>query len=196
MAKPNAPPKPIKTPHPEPAAPLAAPRVAWIMAALVVWGILLAIGAAWWCQPYDPRRAGWVLGCMFTYLAVWGVLLRRRARSPRPNNQRIRASSSPSKPTTTAAVDRSWSWSCWTGFQLTLIASTLMVVTELGLVREMGEAVLTRRTVFPWIALLAPLAILFSMIGLSDPQPRRGKMLGLVALLTAFAWLTYCFVAA
>jgi hypothetical protein len=53
--------------------------IAYIMAAVFVWGSLLALGAYLYGGPRQAVRAGIIFGCMFAFLAFWAILLRYRA---------------------------------------------------------------------------------------------------------------------
>ena len=54
-----------------------------IMAAVAVWGGVLAIGAWWRFGNYDVRRAFVVAGCTAAFLGFWGAMLALRARRMR-----------------------------------------------------------------------------------------------------------------
>jgi ABC-type branched-subunit amino acid transport system permease subunit len=51
-----------------------------IMAAVGVWGGLLAVGAWWRFGNHDPWRAVIVAGCVAAFLGFWGGMLALRAR--------------------------------------------------------------------------------------------------------------------
>ena len=51
--------------------------LAVIMAALLVWGLYLAVGAVLYRRNFLPGMV--VLGCMAAFLATWLLLLRLRA---------------------------------------------------------------------------------------------------------------------
>jgi len=50
--------------------------IALIMAAVVVWGTFLAVGA--WLSSHDWRRPAITMGCVLAFLAFWGAALARR----------------------------------------------------------------------------------------------------------------------
>jgi len=50
------------------------------MAAVGVWGGLLAVGAWWRFGNHDPWRAVIVAGCVAAFLGFWGGMLALRAR--------------------------------------------------------------------------------------------------------------------
>jgi len=50
-----------------------------IMVAVVAWGGFLSLGA--WLQSHDWRRPAMVMGCVFFFLAFWGVMLALRRAS-------------------------------------------------------------------------------------------------------------------
>lgn len=50
--------------------------IALIMAAVVVWGAFLSVGA--WRQSHDWRRPAITMGCVFAFLLFWAVMLVRR----------------------------------------------------------------------------------------------------------------------
>ena len=52
--------------------------IRWIMVAVLVWGVILAIGA--WRLNNDPRRLLVVLACVIAFLGFWGAMLAARSR--------------------------------------------------------------------------------------------------------------------
>ena len=64
--------------------------LAWLMAALVVWGLFHAVGA--WTLNHDPRRPLIVIACMAAFLGFWLAMLavrrRRLARDAREMRER------------------------------------------------------------------------------------------------------------
>jgi CHASE2 domain-containing sensor protein len=52
--------------------------IRWIMAGIVAWGVVHAIGA--WQLNHDPRRLLVVLGCVAAFLGFWLVMLAARRR--------------------------------------------------------------------------------------------------------------------
>ena len=58
-----------------------------IMLALIGWGLLHAMGAAWGARPLgqNPWRGLIVLACFAAFLGVWGIALALRARRKRLN---------------------------------------------------------------------------------------------------------------
>jgi CHASE2 domain-containing sensor protein len=61
-----------------PSPPGAERILAWIMAALIVWGLFHAVGA--WTLNHDPRRPLIVLACVAAFLGFWLALLAARRR--------------------------------------------------------------------------------------------------------------------
>jgi len=61
-----------------PSPPGAERILAWIMIALVVWGLFHAVGA--WTLNHDARRPLIVLACVAAFLGFWLVLLAARRR--------------------------------------------------------------------------------------------------------------------
>ncbi len=68
---------------PDPQPPPGAERLLrWVMAGVVAWGCVHAIGA--WRFNHDPRRAVVVLGCVAAFLGFWLVMLAARRRRLTP----------------------------------------------------------------------------------------------------------------
>jgi len=65
-------------PSATPSPPGAERILAWIMVALVVWGIFHAVGA--WSLNHDARRPLIVLACVASFLGFWLALLAARRR--------------------------------------------------------------------------------------------------------------------
>jgi hypothetical protein len=64
---------------PAPHTPPDAERlIAWIMGALVVWGLFHAVGA--WTLNHDARRPLIVLACVGAFLGFWLTMLAARRR--------------------------------------------------------------------------------------------------------------------
>jgi predicted Na+-dependent transporter len=61
-----------------PSPPGAERILAWIMIALVVWGLFHAVGA--WTLNHDARRPLIVLACVAAFLGFWLTLLAARRR--------------------------------------------------------------------------------------------------------------------
>jgi len=61
-----------------PGAPPPNRLIRWIMAALLAWGGVLAVGA--WRLNNDPRRFLIVLACMIAFLGFWAAMLTARSR--------------------------------------------------------------------------------------------------------------------
>jgi hypothetical protein len=61
-----------------PSPPGAERILAWIMSALVVWGLFHAVGA--WTLNHDARRPLIVLACVAAFLGFWLALLAARRR--------------------------------------------------------------------------------------------------------------------
>jgi hypothetical protein len=59
-----------------PTPPGAERLIAWIMGAIVVWGLFHAAGA--WMLNHDPRRPLIVLACVAAFLGFWTALLAAR----------------------------------------------------------------------------------------------------------------------
>ncbi len=53
--------------------------IAYIMAAVLVWGGALAFGAYLYGGPRQLLRAGIIIGCVMAFLGLWCVLLKYRA---------------------------------------------------------------------------------------------------------------------
>ena len=65
--------------QPPPTSAAAGRRIlAWIMTALVAWGVFHAVGA--WTLNHDLRRPAVVLVCMAAFLGFWLLMLRGRER--------------------------------------------------------------------------------------------------------------------
>jgi hypothetical protein len=72
-------------PTASPSPPGAERILAWIMAALVVWGLFHAVGA--WMLNHDARRPLVVLTCVAAFLGFWlAMLAARRRRLARPRD--------------------------------------------------------------------------------------------------------------
>ena len=52
--------------------------IVYVMAAVAVWGVVLAVGA--WRLNHDIRRTFVVGGCVAAFLGFWGAMLAVRAR--------------------------------------------------------------------------------------------------------------------
>lgn len=64
-------------PHP-PSPPGAEKILAWIMAAIVAWGLFHALGA--WMLNHDARRPVVVIACVAAFLGFWSAMLAARRR--------------------------------------------------------------------------------------------------------------------
>jgi len=70
-------------PSASPSPPGAERILAWIMAAIVAWGLFHAAGA--WTLNHDARRPLIVLACVAAFLGFWlAMLAARRRRLARP----------------------------------------------------------------------------------------------------------------
>jgi hypothetical protein len=67
-----------ETPSVPPSPPGAERIIAWIMAAIVAWGLFHAVGA--WTLNHDARRPLIVLACVAAFLGFWLALLASRRR--------------------------------------------------------------------------------------------------------------------
>jgi hypothetical protein len=60
-----------------------APRraIAYVMAAVLVWGGLLALGAYLYGGTRQGIKAAIILGCVLAFLGLWALLLRHRSQN-------------------------------------------------------------------------------------------------------------------
>lgn len=68
----------MTAPAPQTSPPDAERLIAWIMGALVVWGLFHAVGA--WTLNHDARRPLIVLACVGAFLGFWLTMLSARRR--------------------------------------------------------------------------------------------------------------------
>jgi hypothetical protein len=136
--------------------------IAGLIAALLAWGIYVAIGATGLFTDeglFDARRSVIVLICSAAFLGSWLVILRFRG---------------------TASSESTINWSSIVSFCITLVGYGFWLSAHLVWRDGEGAQWTTR---FGWTSLvcLGSSAVL-ALIGVSDPRPRRGKLLGLVTL--------------
>lgn len=55
--------------------------VRWLMLAVLIWGLLLALGTFLYGRHLPLVRAGIVLGCTLGFLALWALALAMRRRA-------------------------------------------------------------------------------------------------------------------
>jgi type VI protein secretion system component VasK len=67
-----------ETPSASPSPPGPERILAWIMAAIVVWGLFHAVGA--WMLNHDARRPLIVIACVAAFLGFWLAMLAARRR--------------------------------------------------------------------------------------------------------------------
>lgn len=129
-----------------------------IMAALVIWGAILAIGA--WRTGGDFRKPVIVMGCSVGFLLLWFLVLKQSAFCWRE--------------------ERSIAWSPGA-----LIGFSLVPVITIGLLWDFwlgswtGQAAYALRV---GVLMLIMIAMIASVVSLSDPRKLRGKLLGLISL--------------
>lgn len=133
-----------------------------IMGLLVVWGGYLAVGA--WRAGGDQRKAWIIVSCTSGFLALWWLVLRqltrRDQRSKMPSDEPI--------------------WN--TG---SLLSFGLLPIIGLGLLWDfwLGDWTGQRAQMLRFAMLgLMMTAMVAAAVGLSDPRPLRGKLLGLISL--------------
>ncbi len=136
---------------------------AGIVVALAVWGIYLAVGATGVFTDvglFDLRRSMVVLACSALFLGFWMII-----------------SVLPPKDAEKVAQTN---WSSVISFGLTLVAFLLWAISYAVWQGGRGQSA---TTVLGWLSFaLMAIASLLSLIGLSDPRPRRGKLFGLASI--------------
>ena len=149
----------------------------WVfVVAFSVWAALLAIGATGVFTDiglFDLRRSLIVLGCSAVFLGFWcWVFTRPRSDSTAPQLQRSFAS--PASLMVIGAGYLCWgaAWFVW---------------------RRLSDESLTN--VLSWLSLLLmAVATIMALVGLSDPRPKRLKLMGLGTLLMlGIAVVTFMF---
>ncbi|MDG2380616.1 MAG: hypothetical protein P8N76_03000 [Pirellulaceae bacterium] len=138
-----------------------------LIIALAAWGIYLAIGATGqWTDVglFDARRSAIVLACSALFLGTWVVVLVLRSKS---------GNASVSNPGP--------SWASILSLGGTLASYVMWAVAHAVWQGGQGER-WTKLLGWSCVVFFGSSAIL-ALIGLSDPKPRRGKMLGLASML-------------
>jgi len=132
-----------------------------IMGALVIWGSVLAVGA--WKTGGDLRKPCIVLACTFGFLLLWWIVLKYA--STRGQNP---------------VADEKIGWNV-----SALVSFSLLPIISLGLAWDFWLDVLTGRAAHGLrVGMLALMMVsmIAAIVGLSDPRPSRGKLLGLISL--------------
>lgn len=152
--------------------------IALIMVTLAVWGIYLAIGATGLFVQrslFDPRKSLIVVTCMGGFLLLWGIVLLygRRKHKEAPKH-----------------VSRIWSQS---GITSLLLSVSGFATWGLG-IAAWNKLSASTVTILGWSAALVIMSsVVAALISLSEPQPRRGKLLGLISLLLfVVAMVAFC----
>ena len=141
--------------------------IAGLIAALAAWGIYLAVGATGMFTDvglFDARRSAIVLACSALFLGSWVIVLSVRSKSADETDAAIGAS-----------------WASIVSLGATLVSYLMWAIAHAVWQGGQGEA-WTKALGWTCVALFGISAIL-ALIGLSDPKPRRGKLLGLATML-------------
>ncbi len=142
--------------------------IALIMLALVAWGIYLAVGATGiFVQRslFDLRKSFIVVTCMAGFLILWGIVL-LCGRRPSSDDSRIPA--------------RIWSRAGIASLAFSVIGFATWGSSIAAWKKLPASAV----TMIGWsAALLIMGSVIAALVSLSDPQPRRGKLLSFFSLL-------------
>jgi hypothetical protein len=131
-----------------------------IAAAVLIWGSYIAIGAATH-ETKDVRKASIIFGCTMAFLLFWFVFLFRT----RTND---RASVSTRNPASVIALAGSLLANVLEGMAFLLPAQ----ISDLAQGRLLVSGIA-----------LAGLSLVAAVVGLSRPDPQRGKMAGCLAVL-------------
>lgn len=150
--------------------------IRWLMLALIVWGIYVAIGTSRFAQNFSDSmwKGAIVLGCVVAFLGLWTVVLAAK-----------RGSVASDLPDASQQGDQNpnrlrWSTPSVAGLAFAALGAICLVVFEAGLVAATSVVA----TALVWTAPMATIAaLILAMIGLSDPLARRGKWLGMLALM-------------
>ncbi len=144
---------------------------AWVrglMAALVAWGVFLAVGASSAFGRgglvFDLRRSLIVLVCSALFLGGWYWVLTRRRSSP------------------SADVPASGGWNQASLLSLLLALAGYALWGTAWLVRSSPQTLSLMAPLGYLSALALGSATIAAMVGLSNPRRRRGQMLGLATL--------------
>ena len=160
--------------------------IRWLMLALMVWGVYLALGTSRFARDFSDSvwKGAIVLGCVVAFLGLWTAVLankRRHLASDRVDESEQSEHGREHPP---------WNVPCVVSLLLASLAAACLGIYE-GHFSWTTPAV---GTAAAWATPLAALtATLVAMIGLSDPIARRGKWLAMLALLAvvclAVGWL-------
>ncbi len=167
---------------PPPVAPKSTLPIGLVMAAVLAWGLYLAVGATLFDQDLRWRKGLIVIGFVVAFLGLWLVIL-----AARHGTDRWRASGGvpPGRPPDGAVL---WSVPSIVSFLLVMLGTACLFGSW---ILPAGTSVV-RLVSFTWPPALI-VAVIAAMIGLSDPRVRRGKwlaLLGLLAILSLIAgWL-------
>jgi len=136
-----------------------------IMAGLVIWGLYVAVGVTGLgvqSSLFDPRKSLIVVVAVGLFLGLWGLALLAAKKRSAP-----------------AAHASRWSKPGITSLGLVLLGFVVWQVA----IAAWQQATTRTVTILGWLAALSMLASLVAaLIGLSDPQSRRGKLLGLITM--------------
>lgn len=132
-----------------------------LMAALLVWGIYLAVGSF----RHRAAQGALVLICSITFLTSWSLAMYGRSR-------RLQA--------TEAKHQSAMNLASIFGFGCALIAASAYWFA----IRTFDPQAMSASVSFGWAALATvATGTVASMVGLSNPRPKGGKLAGLAALL-------------
>lgn len=162
-----------------------------IIAALVVWGVFLAIGATGYfieSSLFDVRKSLIVLACMAAFLGLWTMVLRSIENKPQQSRWAAPADGSDSPSSEAHESQRptmSQSQSDWSKAGLCSIAMVVLgVLLWVVAVLSFGHVSKTVTTVLGWsVAGLVIGAATSGMIALANPRQLKGKWFGLCGLL-------------
>ena len=151
-----------------------------IIIALMLWGGCVACGALLYSTdedlmggvPRGPMKAVIVVSCVVAFLVLWAVVLLRPQDS---NGQRSVAGGH------AGSAASGLSWFGVASLVVQLLAFGPWLAWHFGGQLSAGQL----RALFGGSLLSTGVALVFAIIGLSDPSARRGKLLGLVTIILA-----------
>lgn len=155
--------------------------IAAIMAALVIWGVYLAIGSTGYfieSSLMDARKSFIVATCMTSFLAMWVFVL--HAVDKRKTMQSATLANAES-----GAVEVSSTTPVWSKPGLaTLLIGGVGLLFWIAAILCWKPSALLLTTVLGWLAAVSMVAAATSgMIALSNPRALRGKWFGFLGLL-------------
>jgi hypothetical protein len=151
-----------------------------LMALVLGFGVLLAAGTF---REFGSRTGSIpaliILSCTLGFLGLWSAVLFYR----RPAMNLAKPAADETIPV--AARDQSsWSRAGWASALLTGVAS-LIAIVPLIMPRILGGSGPGKLILF--VLLISGLGVVTALVAMSDPGPRRGRWLGLVAFAIAIA---------